>query len=120
MGNVLGVQRFSSFPHRVDAGQSGGNLMIKKFGASIALATLMAVVPAVAKEKGAKMGDDKVWNENKKMLQQEGQNREPGEDGMFQGKPVVQGPANWHGKVSSGGDASAGASSGEAGTADRE
>jgi hypothetical protein len=82
----------------------------------VATAVLLAAVPAVAKEKAAKAtGGDRVWNENKELLEQEGQNREPGPDGTFQGKPVVAGPADWHSKM--GGDASAGASSGEAGSA---
>lgn len=79
---------------------------------AIAAATVLAIVPAAAKDKSAKSGGDKVWNENKELLQQEGQNREPGPDGTFQGKPVVQGPADWHSKM---GGASSGASSGEAG-----
>jgi hypothetical protein len=87
--------------------------------AIIAAASLLAVAPAVDKDKAS--GGDSTWNENKKMLQQEGQNREPGPNGTFQGKPVVAGPADWHSKLGSASDsdASAGASSGEGGASSR-
>lgn len=76
---------------------------MQKIMTGVAIATLLAIAPAVAKEdKAANAQQSEIWNENKKMLEQEGQNREPGEDGMFQGKPVVQGPAKWDSVYASG------------------
>ncbi|WP_072392514.1 hypothetical protein [Hyphomicrobium sp. CS1GBMeth3] len=88
-----------------------------KLFASIAIASMMAVYPVHAQEAQS-AGESKIWDENKEMLEQQAQNREPGDDGDFQGKPVVKGPADWHGKVGSvsEGSATTGASSGEAGS----
>lgn len=81
------------------------NLMI-----CVALAALLGATPAaMAKDSPTKalkdQGADSTSMENA--------NRHQNDDGTFQGKPVVQGPANWHS-----GSASTGASSGEAGAGD--
>lgn len=78
--------------------------MNTRFWMSIALATAMAASPALAKSKSdASMGGDT----KKSAASQEDQNREPNADGTFQGKPVVQGPADW----TKGSSASAGSGS---------
>lgn len=80
-----------------------------------AIAGMLAVVPALAADKDAGM-DTKGASDFSEILKQEGQNREPGEDGTFQGKPVVEGPADWsHIRADTAGGSASGASSGEAG-----
>jgi hypothetical protein len=77
---------------------------------------LLAAAPVAALDKSGNAKDD-VWEQNSKLLKQEGQNREPGEDGTFQGKPVVQGPADWSGIAASRSDSgTTGTSAGEAGS----
>lgn len=91
---------------------------MNKLLTSVAVAALMAAVPAIAQD-AAKDDQRQVWAENQEMLEQEGQNREPGPDGTFQGKPVVEGPADWKGKVGSASDddsATTGSSTGESGS----
>lgn len=73
-----------------------------------ALAALLSAAPAIAKEKTGLKG--KEPQQSSKMLDQENANRLQNDDGTFQGKPVVQGPADWSSSASSG------ASSGEAGS----
>lgn len=82
-----------------------------------ATAALLAVLPAMAEKKSA---TSKGASAQSELLQQEGQNREPGEDGTFQGKPVVEGPADWSSVHMDGAPASSGASSGEAGSDQRD
>ena len=77
----------------------------------VAIASLLAIVPAAANAKNE--GPDKTWDQYSDLLTQKGQNREPGPNGTFQGKPVVKGPANWH---TQSGTSSSGASTGEAGS----
>ncbi len=92
----------------------------------VALAAALAIAPAMAKEKNknALKGQESQQSD---ILKQEGQNREPLGDGTFQGKPVVEGPADWHkggsadaGSASSSGanSSASGASSGEAGSSE--
>ena len=66
-----------------------------KLTIGVAAAVLLAVAPAMAKEKTTKHMKSDLSQEQSEMLKTEGQNREPGENGTFQGKPVVEGPANW-------------------------
>ncbi len=79
---------------------------MKKIMIGVALATLLGATPAaLAKDKATKPlkgADQSSMDENA--------NRHKDADGTFQGKPVVQGPANWHSS------ASTGASTGEAGS----
>jgi hypothetical protein len=79
---------------------------MKKLITGIALAALLGAAPAVAKDKRAKAMDEAGGAQSAAM--DENANREKNEDGTFQGKPVVQGPADWS-------SAASGASSGEAG-----
>jgi hypothetical protein len=79
------------------------NLMI-----GVALATLLGATPAaMAKDTSTKA----LKSQGAAASSMENANRHQNDDGTFQGKPVVQGPANWHD-----GSASTGASSGEAGS----
>lgn len=87
-----------------------------KLSTGIAAALLLAALPATAKDKTTKHMKSDLTPEQSQILKQEGQNREPGEGGTFQGKPVVEGPANWK-SVHAGSSASTGTSSGEAGSA---
>jgi hypothetical protein len=73
----------------------------------IALAVLLSAAPAIAKDTRAKaMGDDTAAHS---ATLDENANRHRNDDGTFQGKPVVQGPAHWS-------SAASGASSGESGS----
>jgi hypothetical protein len=93
---------------------------------SVAIAAVLAIAPAaMAKEKEKKALKSEGSQQMSEILKQEGQNREPLGDGTFQGKPVVEGPADWSkggsGSASSGGadtGASSGASGGESGSSD--
>lgn len=87
-----------------------------KLTIGVAAAVLLAVAPAMAKEKTTKHMKSDLSQEQSEMLKTEGQNREPGENGTFQGKPVVEGPANWK-SAHTGSSASSGSSSGDAGAA---
>ncbi len=82
---------------------------MRKFPIAV-IAAMLLLVPVTANAKNE--GIDKTWDQYSDLLTQKGQNREPGPDGTFQGKPVVKGPANWH--VQSG-TSSTGSSTGEAG-----
>ena len=79
--------------------------------AALAATTLFAAVPTMAK-------DNKALKEHgsreSTSVSQEDANRHLDKDGTFQGKPVVQGPADWSGA----GSASSGSSSGESGSSD--
>lgn len=84
-----------------------------------AIATMLAAVPAFAADKAAMdEANTQSSSEFSEVLNQEGQNREPGDNG-FQGKPVVEGPAEWTDVHASGssdtGSAASGESTGEAG-----
>ena len=84
-----------------------------------AIATMLAAIPAfAADEAGMDEANAQSSSEFSEILNQEGQNREPGENG-FQGKPVVEGPADWSNVHASGssdaGSAASGESTGEAG-----
>jgi hypothetical protein len=81
---------------------------MKKLITGIALAALLGAAPALAKDKRAKAMDDEA-GAGKSAATQEDANRLQNEDGTFQGKPVVQGPADWS-------SAASGASTGEAGS----
>lgn len=76
----------------------------------VAIATLLAFAPLTANAKNE--GAYKTWDQYSDILTQKGQNREPGPDGTFQGKPVVKGPANWHAQSDS---STTGSSTGEGG-----
>lgn len=89
-----------------------------KLTIGVAAAVLLVVAPAMAKDKSKKNMKSDLPQEQSEMLKTEGQNREPGDNGTFQGKPVVEGPANWK-SVHAGSSASSGSSSGEAGAASR-
>lgn len=65
----------------------------------VALAAVMAATPALAKSKSESMKSDAPASKSD-ILKQEGQNREPGPNGTFQGKPVVEGPAHWSNSAS--------------------
>jgi hypothetical protein len=72
------------------------------------LAALLSAAPAIAKDKQSLKGKEP---QQSSAMDQENANRTQNPDGTFQGKPVVQGPADWHNS-----SASSGASSGEAGS----
>lgn len=76
---------------------------MKRLFIGAALAAFALTVPALAADKKASS------LKNQESSAQENANREKNDDGTFQGKPVVQGPANWNDS------ASTGSSSGEAG-----
>lgn len=79
-----------------------------------ALIAALGASPVIAKDKALKdQGAQKSSS-----ISQEDQNRFQNPDGTFQGKPVVQGPANWKSAASGSGSGSAstGASSGESGS----
>lgn len=80
---------------------------MKKLTIAVALAALVSAAPALAKEKSAKATGEHAAGQSAAV--DENANREKNADGTFQGKPVVQGPADWS-------SAAAGASSGEAGS----
>jgi hypothetical protein len=73
-----------------------------------ALAALLSAAPAIAKDKQSLKSTEPHQSS---AMAQENANRTQNPDGTFQGKPVVQGPADWHNS-----SASSGASSGEAGS----
>ncbi len=83
---------------------------MRKLMLGVALVSVMGAAPALAADKKAK-ADSK---ESSATISKENQNRVQNEDGTFQGKPVVEGPAKWSNMES--GAASSGASSGEAGS----
>ncbi len=83
---------------------------MKNFVTGIALAALLGAAPAVAKDKASSM---KGEGGQQSASAEENANRLQNDDGTFQGKPVVQGPANWQSAYPS----STGASSGESGSA---
>lgn len=89
--------------------------MMKTFLNAVAVALVAAAVaiPATAKNKTTKNEEPAAHSER---LQEDKQTREPGEAGTFQGKPVVQGPADWSSVHAGGAPASSGASTGEAGS----
>lgn len=74
----------------------------------IALVAVLGAAPAIAAEKAHKSTS----------ISQEDQNRFQNDDGTFQGKPVVQGPASWHNMEPGalGSSSSSGGSSGESGS----
>jgi len=80
----------------------------------LALIAALGAAPAIAKDKNALK---QTTTEQSGSATQENANREKNDDGTFQGKPVVQGPADWSSAAAPGsGSASSGASSGEAGS----
>lgn len=88
---------------------------MKKIITGVAIATMWATVPALAADKM-----DQGNEPQNQSLNNEGMDtRHKSEDGTLQGKPVVEGPAEWtdlHASGSRDADSSAsGASSGEAG-----
>ena len=83
------------------------------FALGLILSAALITAPAMAKDSAHMKSS--LTKEQSAMINSKGQNREPGENGTFQGKPVVEGPANWHSAAPSDGGSS-GASSGEAGT----
>jgi hypothetical protein len=85
----------------------------QSFALGLILSAAVIAAPAIAKEK-AQMKSS-LTKEQSAMINSKGQNREPGDNGTFQGKPVVQGPANWHNAAPSD-SGSSGASTGESGT----
>lgn len=88
---------------------------MNKLLTGVAALALLVATPTIAAEKSAKSAAGDSGSDLSEMLKSEGQNREPGEDGTFQGKPVVEGPADFSDLAPTGADSSAGASSGEAG-----
>lgn len=84
----------------------------------VALVALLGASPALAKEKQTLKSEGAGQSS---AMSEENANRLQNEDGTFQGKPVVKGPANWHNANagSSGSSASSGASTGEAGSTAR-
>lgn len=83
---------------------------MKNLVIGVALAALLSAAPALAKDK--KTNALKGEGAQQSTSTEENANRLQNEDGTFQGKPVVQGPAHWEGV----GAASSGASSGESGS----
>lgn len=85
----------------------------------VALVALLGASPALAKEKQT-LKSERAGQSS--AMTDENANRLQNEDGTFQGKPVVKGPANWKSanKGSSGSSATSGASTGEAGSTARE
>ena len=73
-----------------------------------ALIAALGAAPAIAKEK-------KAMKDTEASQQMNTDNMYKGPDGQLQGKPVVQGPANWSSVRED--SASSGTSSGEAGSA---
>ncbi|HEX2841085.1 hypothetical protein [Hyphomicrobium sp.] len=84
----------------------------------VALAALLGASPALAKDKQPLKSEGAGQSS---AMTDENANRLQNEDGTFQGKPVVKGPANWHSASSgsSGSSASSGGSTGEAGSTAR-
>lgn len=78
----------------------------------VALIAALGAVPVYAKDKPA-MKTQAATSAG--AVSKEDANRFRNEDGTFQGKPVVEGPAHWK-SASSSGSASTGASSGEGGS----
>jgi hypothetical protein len=88
-------------------------MLMKNVVIGVALAALLSVTPAaLAKDKSAKALKSQDAEQSS---MDENANRGKNDDGTFQGKPVVQGPADWSGVHSS---ASAGSSSGEGGSSE--
>ncbi len=71
-----------------------------------AVAVLLSVAPAIAKTTPKTMGSETSAHST---TLDENANRHRNEDGTYQGKPVVQGPAHWS-------SAASGASSGDSGS----
>ncbi len=84
----------------------------------VALVALLGASPALAKDKQSLKSESSGQSS---AMTDENANRLQNEDGTFQGKPVVKGPANWHSANagSSGSSASTGGSTGEAGSSTR-
>ena len=79
--------------------------------AAVAVTALLAAAPTLAKDnKALKQGGSKESTS----VSQEDASRHLDKDGTFQGKPVVQGPADWRGA----GSASSGSSSGDSGASE--
>ncbi len=76
----------------------------------LALVAALGAAPAIAKDKKAKQ-----TTEQSGAASQENANREMNPDGTFQGKPVVECPADWK-SAAAPDSGSSGASSGEAGS----
>ena len=89
---------------------------MNKLVLGLALSTLLVSAPALAKSDAAKLKSTQGMSQSE-MLKTPGQNREPGDNGTFQGKPVVEGPAHWPKVISD--NASSGSSTGEAGSSGR-
>ncbi|MBX9862244.1 MAG: hypothetical protein K2Y42_05775 [Hyphomicrobium sp.] len=64
------------------------------FAMGLILSAALITAPAMAKD--AAHMKSSLTKEQSDMINSKGQNREPGANGTFQGKPVVEGPANWH------------------------
>lgn len=77
----------------------------------VAVAAALGAAPVYAKDKPALKTHSAA---SAGAISKQDENRFRNEDGTFQGKPVVEGPANWK-SASSGSSASTGASSGESG-----
>jgi hypothetical protein len=83
---------------------------MKKLMIGVAVAALLGATPAaIAKDKASKSLKSQGMEQSSS---EENANRLQNEDGTFQGKPVVQGPAKWNDLNAS---ASSGASTGEGG-----
>ena len=78
----------------------------------VALVAALGAMPVYAKDKPALKAHSAS---TAGAISKEDQNRFRNEDGTFQGKPVVAGPAHWK-SASTGSGASTGASSGEGGS----
>ena len=90
--------------------------VMNKLIVGLALSTLLVSAPALAKTDATKHKNAPEMTQSE-MLKTPGQNREPGDNGTFQGKPVVEGPAHWPKVISD--NASSGSSTGEAGSSGR-
>jgi hypothetical protein len=99
------------FDLAIYAGPEQGEKLMKKMVMGIAIAALCAG-PAMAKDKRAMK---EPGSKQSTSLSEEDQNRLQNKDGTLQGKPVVQGPADWSSVNAD--SASSGASSGDAGSA---
>jgi hypothetical protein len=84
---------------------------MRRLMVGVALVAALGALPAYAKDKPALKTQAAT---SAGAVTKENENRFRNEDGTFQGKPVVEGPANW--KSASSGSASTGASSGESGS----
>lgn len=88
--------------------------VMNKLALGLALSAALVSAPALAKSDAAKRKNTETMSQSE-MLKTPGQNREPGDNGTYQGKPVVEGPAHWPKVISD--NASSGSSTGEAGSA---